>query len=456
MRVAIVGMGYVGIVTGVCLAEKGHEVTCIDLDEEKVAAANEGRAPIFEAELDELLVRNVGRRFRADTDLRSAVSTADVTMIAVGTPFDGTEIDLTTVTSAAVAIGQVLRSTSGYPVVVVKSTVVPGSTLNVVLPALEQASGKRAGVDFGLGVNPEFLTEGRAVRDFMHPDRLVLGSVDQRTADVLEQVYAGFPDVPRVRTTPTTAETIKYASNALLATMISFSNELADLCTAVGDVDTVDVMRGLHSSMYLTVEGRPAPITSFLEAGCGFGGSCLPKDARALVAHGEELGRPMQVLKAVLAVNANRPDEIVRLVEKHVPSLSGARVTVLGLAFKPDTDDIRESPAIPIVERLIAGGAMVRVHDPVVAELPASLLHTGASLSNDLSAVLAGAQVVVLVTRWPEYEETLPTALTALDDPPVLVDGRRVIPPERVPRYDGIGLPELPLRSVAAAPVAPR
>jgi UDPglucose 6-dehydrogenase len=283
----------------------------------------------------------------------------------------------------------------------------------------------------------------------------VLGSVDERTAGVLEAMYAGFPHVPLIRTTPTTAEAIKYASNALLATMISFSNELADLCAAVGDVDIVDVMRGLHSSMYLTVEGRPAPITSFLEAGCGFGGSCLPKDARALVAHGEELGRPMQVLKAVLAVNASRPDEVVRLVEKHVPSLSGARVTVLGLAFKPDTDDVRESPAIPIIERLIVGGARVRIHDPIVAELPPSLLHTGASLSNDLRAVLAGAQVVVLVTRWPEYEETLPIALAALDDPPVLVDGRRVIPPERVPRYDGIGLPEKPLRR-AAAPLTPK
>jgi UDPglucose 6-dehydrogenase len=357
----------------------------------------------------------------------------------VGTPFDGRQIDLTALRAAAREIGEAVRNASGFPVVVVKSTVVPGSTLKVVLPVLEQASGKRAGVDFGVGANPEFLTEGRAVTDFMKPDRLVLGSSDDRTAQVLEELYAGFPDVPRVRTTVTTAEMIKYASNALLATMISFSNEFADVCSAVGDVDIVDVMKGLHSSMYLTVDGRPAPITSFLEAGCGFGGSCLPKDVNALIAHGERHGTPMRILRAVIDVNEGRPDEVLRLVRRHVPALDNSEIAVLGLAFKPDTADVRESPAIPIVERLVAEGASVNIHDPVVTQLPARLAEAGVGLTSDLLAVLRNADAAVLVTRWRQYEEELVDALAALDRQPVLVDGRRVIDPERVTRYGGIG-----------------
>ena len=438
MKVAIVGMGYVGLVTGVCLAEKGHEVTCVDLDRSKVDAVREGRAPMFEAGLDELLQRNVGNRLRAQSDLPSAVSAADLTMIAVGTPFDGDEIDLTAVKAATREIGETIGTMNGFPVVVVKSTVVPGTTEKVVVPLLEDASGKRAGVSFGVGANPEFLTEGRAVEDFMEPDRLVLGSVDERTAAVLEELYAGFPEVPRIRTTVTTAEMIKYSSNALLATMISFSNELADLCAAVGDVDVVDVMKGLHSSMYLTVDGRQAPITSFLEAGCGFGGSCLPKDVNALIAHGAALGRSMRVLKAVIEVNEERPEEVLRLVREHVPSLEGTNVTVLGLAFKPDTDDVRESPAVPIIERLLEGGASVRAHDPVVRRLPERLENTAVQLEERLANALAGADVVVLVTRWHEYGE-VPALLAESGSRPLLVDGRRMLGRDSVERYEGIG-----------------
>jgi UDPglucose 6-dehydrogenase len=451
MKVAIVGMGYVGLVTGVCLAEKGHDVTCVDVDEEKVAAVRRGRAPIFEAGLDELLERNLGHRFRAETGLAEAVRAADVTMIAVGTPFDGREIDLSAVREAAREIGETLRTAEGYPVVVVKSTVMPGSTLKVVVPVLEEASGKRAGVDFGVGVNPEFLTEGQAVADFMNPDRLVFGSVDERTSAVLEDLYAGFPDVPRIRTTVTTAEMIKNVSNALLATMISFSNEVADLSSAVGDIDVVDVMRGIHSSTYLTVDGRPAPITSFLEAGCGFGGSCLPKDVKALIGHGEGLGQPMRVLQAVTEVNEARPDEVLRIIRRHVTALAGSQIAVLGLAFKPDTSDVRDSPAIPIVERLLAEGASVRIHDPVVTELPDRLRRTEVSLTGDLPAVLSGADAVVLVTRWGQYEAELPAALGALEEQPVLIDCRRVIAPERVARYDGVGLGDGRARPPAAS-----
>jgi UDPglucose 6-dehydrogenase len=438
MRVAIVGMGYVGLVTGVCLAEKGLQVTCVELDEEKVQAVAGGVPPIHEDGLEELLARNLGGRFEATTDLAAAVGDAEVTMIAVGTPFDGTEIDLGAVRAATRSIGEAIRGHDDFPVVVVKSTVVPGTTRDVVTPLLEEAAGGTAGTAFGVGVNPEFLTEGQAVTDFMNPDRLVFGSSDERTAARLEHLYEGFPDVPRIHTSVTAAETIKYASNALLATMISFSNEFADLCSAVGDVDVIDVMRGLHSSMYLTVDGERAPITAFLEAGCGYGGSCLPKDVKALIAHGARNDVPMRILQATDDVNARRPDEVIAILERHLAPLEGKRITILGLAFKPDTDDVRESPAVPIVQRLLAAGATVRAHDPVVRSLPDALAGTGVEVESDLESALAGADAAVLVTLWRQYER-LPELVARLGGRILVVDGRRQLPADSVPHYDGVG-----------------
>jgi UDPglucose 6-dehydrogenase len=438
MRVAIVGMGYVGLVTGVCLAEKGQQVTCVELDEEKVRGVADGRPPIHEKGLEELLARNIGERFEATTDLAAAVGDAEVTMIAVGTPFDGVEIDLGAVRDATRSIGDAIQGRDDFPVVVVKSTVVPGTTRDVVTPLLEDAAGGQAGTAFGVAVNPEFLTEGQAVKDFMNPDRLVFGASDERTAGRLEQLYEGFPGVPRIHTSVTAAETIKYASNALLATMISFSNEFADLCTAVGDVDVVDVMRGLHSSMYLTVDGERAPITSFLEAGCGYGGSCLPKDVKALIAHGTRNDVPMRILQATDDVNARRPDEVIAILERHLAPLEGRRITILGLAFKPDTDDVRESPAVPIVQRLLAAGATVRAHDPIVHSLPGALADTGVELESDLETALAGADAAVLVTRWRQYEH-LPELVARVGGQILVVDGRRLLPSDSVPHYDGVG-----------------
>src|SRR5439155_26482406 len=370
-----------------------------------------------------------------------------LTMVAVGTPFVGGEMDLGAVREAGRAIGSALREKQAYHTVVVKSSVVPGTTRSVVTPLLEEASGKRAGVDFGVGVNPEFLTEGQAVDDFMFPDRLVLGGDDERVQDALEEMYVQFPpDVPRVRTNATTAETIKYASNALLATAISFANEIANLCAALEDTDVVDVMHGVHLSRYLTPlspDGVPvrAPVASFFEAGCGLGGSCLPKDLRALIARASELGLRLPVLEAVLQTNDRRPDEMLDLLRQHLPDLDGARVTVLGLAFKPDTDDVRESPAIPIVARLVRDGATVTVHDPVVRELPSDLEgeRERIALSDDLEDSLRDADAVILVTRWNDYRD-VPKLLARLKRQPLFLDGRRMLDKAELPRYAGVGV----------------
>jgi len=443
VNIAVVGLGYVGVVTSACLAEKGHRVIGVDVDGERVERLNAGIPPVHEAGLDALLAKHCGNSLTATGDLGAAVRASDVSMIAVGTPTNEGRIDLAYVQAAALEIGSQLADMADYHVVVVKSTVVPGTTDSVVLYALESASGKRAGVDFGLGVNPEFLTEGRAVDDFMHPDRIVVSGVDERSSKVLEEMYSGFPDVPMIVTNNKTAELIKYTSNAWLATMISFSNEIADVASALGGVDVTDVMRGIHASRYLTSvvgdERITAEIASFLEAGCGFGGSCLPKDVRALATHGEELGREMKVLRAVLDVNAARPQEVLGLLKRHHPSLRGVRVTVLGLAFKPDTDDVRESPAVPVVEFLLEEGAEVTVHDPVASAAASRLWPKRVQASDDLGSAVGGADAVVLITRWDEYRR-LAEILDEMDTPPVVVDGRRMLEPTDFERYEGIGL----------------
>ncbi len=444
MRVSVIGTGYVGLVSGVCLAEVGHEVVCVDVDAAKVARILRGDPPIHEAGLPELLAKHVGKRFTATGDLAAAVRGSDVTLIAVGTPFDGKRIDLSFVRQVAREIGAALREKPGYHVVVVKSTVVPGTTDSVVKPLLEEASGKRAGADFGVGMNPEFLTEGQAIRDFMDPDRIVLGATDGRALETLDGLYASFPNVPKIRTNTRTAEMIKYTSNALLATAISFSNEVANLCAAIGGIDVVDVMEGVHASTYLTVRGAggeraKAPLAAFLYAGCGFGGSCLPKDVNALIAHGAASGVPMPLLSAVIAVNEAQPRQLVRLLEERFPSLAGLRVGVLGLAFKPDTDDVRESPGVKLVRLLLERGVSVKAHDPVALDEARKLLGDRVVYCPSLPDCVSGVDALLLVTRWREYE-AVPALLKAMPSPPLLVDGRRQLDPRSVSRYAGIGL----------------
>lgn len=442
MKVSIVGTGYVGLVTGACLAECGHDVICVDVDPRKVEMINAARAPIHERGLPELMERNSGRRLRAVTNLAEAVAATELTFIAVGTPSSGGKIDLRYIEAAASEIGAALRQKSSYHAVIVKSTVLPGTTVGTVRTALESSSGRTAGGGFGLGMNPEFLTEGTAVEDFSHPDRLVLGSIDAQTRDVLCELYSSFDaDVPRIVTNPTTAEMIKYASNAVLATLVSFSNEIARLCSAVGGVDAIDVMRGVHQASYFTIrrgeDSITAPITSFIEPGCGFGGSCLPKDVTALIGQGREKGLAMNLLQSVLDINRGQPEEVMRLIGRHFASLVDVPVSVLGIAFKPDTDDIRESPAFPIIRRLKAEGARLTAYDPVARPSGHEDL-IGVNLAGALPEAVADAKIVILVTRWAEFSQ-LAGLLNELRQRPLVVDGRRVLDPGSFAQYEGIG-----------------
>lgn len=445
MKISIIGTGYVGLVTGVCFSENGHDVVCVDVDQRKVDLINSGTPPIFERGLEELLRKNLKKGFRATTNLQQAVEETQVSMIAVGTPFDGQRIDLTYIKTVSRQIGEALRGKQSYHLVVVKSTVVPGTTDGVVLPILEEASGKKVGREFGVGMNPEFLTEGEAVSDFMFPDRIVLGGNDQASVELQASLYKGFPEVDVLRTNNKTAEMIKYTSNALLATMISFSNEMANFCAAVKNVDIVDVLKGVHLSRYLKVrlpngEAVVPPITSFLGAGCGFGGSCLPKDVKALAAHGAQAGAPMPLLEAVLHVNQQQPARVIALARKHFPVLKHVKVAVLGLSFRPDTNDMRESPAIPILRELVREQAAVRAYDPI-ANHEAKVLFPDDQIvfCNTIREAIESADLVILVTRWDEFKK-LPTLLAGLAVQPVVIDGRRMLEKQDIARYEGIGL----------------
>ncbi|MEM8931405.1 MAG: UDP-glucose/GDP-mannose dehydrogenase family protein [Acidobacteriota bacterium] len=450
MKVAIIGTGNVGLVSGACFASIGHRVTCVDLDPARVAAIEQARAPFFEPGLDALLDETAGRSLTATLDLSAAVAEAEVILLAVGTPVGTDGHDLRQVRAATRQVGEALATRDDYPLVMVKSTVLPGTTDGVVVPILEDASGRRAGVDFGVAMNPEFLREGQAVEDFLHPDRLVFGGRDARCWKVQERLYEALdcPDI--VHTDNATAEMIKMASNSLLATLISFSNEMANLAATLPGVDVVEVLRGVHLDKRLSpILSEPVAagerlrpgILSYLMPGCGFGGSCLPKDTRSLAAFGEGRDRSMAMLRATIAINDAQPGRVVELIERHLPSLDGVEVAVLGLSFKPGTSDIRRTPALPVIASLRERGARLRLYDPeALDEVRAHLgeadevVYTG-----DLDAAIEDAAVLVVLTGWPEIV-ALPERLKACADPPLVIDGRRLYEPGSLARYDAIGL----------------
>jgi len=445
MDISIVGTGYVGLVSGACLAEKGHTVVCVDVDTEKVDQINAGECPIYEDGLEAIVKRNVGARLTATTDLAAAVSKSEITLIAVGTPFDGQAIDTSYIEAASHEIGEAIRDKEDFHAVVIKSTVVPGTTDDVATPILEEASGKKAGQGFGVGMNPEFLREGVAIADFMEPDRIVYGATDDRTFALLDNMYSVFDGVDIIRTSNKTAEMIKYTANSLLATLISFSNEIGNLCTGLGEIDVVDVMKGVHLDRRLSpiLESgvRVVPsITTFIEAGCGFGGSCFPKDVKALIAHGQAAGQEMKLLQSVIDINRAQPMQILGLLKKHFDSLGGLKVAVMGLAFKPGTDDMRESPSIPIVKALHDEGAVISAYDPVATEEAQKVFaDININYASSIEDAVQGVDAVVIVTIWNEFR-ALPDIINKFESTPLLIDGRRMIDRNAVPRYDGIGM----------------
>lgn len=448
MKISVVGAGYVGLVTGTCLADQGHDVTCVDLAIERTEKINAGICPFYEPDLKELLGRNIkAGRLRATANLSEVIRDTELTFIAVGTPIGADGIDFADLDSAVRGVGKALRSKASYHTVVIKSTVLPTTTDTRVRAILEEESGKKLG-QFGLAMNPEFLREGRAVADFLDPDRIVIGAMDERSFEAVRSVYSHADD-RIVSTSPRTAEMIKYAANALLATMISFSNEIARVCEGFEGMDVDEVMAGVHRDRRLSpLNGdkivRPE-ILAYLKAGCGFGGSCFPKDVTALVKFAAENDLALNILNAVIEVNRNQPLRLVALAKKALGTLRGKQIAVLGLAFKPDTDDIRESPAIPITQALVEAGAAVRLHDPVAIENGKSGPLAGLPVRYEaaIEDALKDAEAAILITAWPQYAALNAATFKSLMKRPVLVDGRRIFSRKEMTagdiEYYGIG-----------------
>ncbi len=430
MKIAVIGTGYVGLVTGTCLAETGHRVTCVDLDARKIATLRAGGIPIYEPGLEELVKRNV-RDGRLDftTSTADAVRDVDVAFIAVGTPPGETgEADLSYVLAAAEQIG---RSIGRYTVIVNKSTVPVGSADRV-----SEVVARVAQAPFDVVSNPEFLKEGAAIDDFMRPDRIVVGVASDQARAVMTELYAPFvrTEQPILFMDRRSSELTKYAANAMLATRISFMNDVANLCERVGaDVD--HVRRGMGSDKRI---GYP-----FLFPGVGFGGSCFPKDVRALMTMARGVGLDFDLLRSVERVNERQKRTLLEKAQKRFGSLQGLTFAVWGLAFKPKTDDMREAPSITIIEGLLGNGARVRAHDPVAHEVAASIFGGRIELAPDPYAAAAGADAIVLVTEWNEFRQPDFERLKQTMKQPVLFDGRNVWDPVKVRAlgfsYQGIG-----------------
>lgn len=411
MRIAVVGGGYVGLVTAACLAKTGNTVNLITRSPAKPASINSGKSPIYEPGLDDLIRENVGRTLIAGTDYRK-VSDSDLIFICVGTPGqkDGST-DLSMVRASSRSIGEALRKSGNSPIVVVKSTVPPGTTERVVCPLVLEHAGR---LDIRFAMNPEFLREGVAVHDFFHPDRIVIGCSDAATFEMVASGYYGI-DVPFFKTSINAAEMIKYASNAALATKISYANEIGNICKKLG-IDVYEVMKGVG------MDPRISPY--FLNAGAGFGGSCLPKDVSSLMHLAGQLGENPVLIRAVMDINHLQPLRMISLLEQQIGKISGKRIAVLGLAFKNNTDDVRESQSIPVIRELIRKGAHVAAYDPLA--IPGMRdLFPDVEYCRDAKEALIGADGCLVMTEWQEFSR-LSEEFDLMKNR-VIIEGRRIL-----------------------------
>ncbi len=425
MKISVIGTGYVGTVSAACFAELGHDVICVDIDKSKIEQINAGIPPIYEEGLPELLKKHAGKSLSATSDYELAVKNSDISFICVGTPSDAEgNIDLGIVKAASASLGESLKRKKDYHVVVVKSTVVPETTEKVVLPIIEKHSGKHPG-DFGIAMNPEFLREGKAVYDFMHPDKIVVGSLDKKSGDIVASLYKGIK-CEVTRTNPRTAEMIKYVNNAFLATRISFANEVGNICKLLG-IDTYEVMSAVGKDF------RIGP--HFLNAGAGFGGSCFPKDVKALIGKAKETGYEPSLLKSVIAINEGQPVRMVRLLKDRLGNLKGKKVAVLGLAFKNDTDDIRESRSIPVIKELLDSGAGVGAYDPMANENMKKLF-SSIEYYNTAEDALRGADACLIMTEWNEFK-SLDREFDVMKNK-LIIDGRHMLAPRKGVEYVGM------------------
>ena len=433
MRICVIGAGYVGLATGVMFGKLGHEVVCVDVDSRRLRDISAGRLPFYEPPLEKELRKLVKNgTLSASGAIKESVSRSKIVFLCVQTPpLSSGKIDIRALKTACRDVARAMADTDGYRIIVVKSTVIPSTTDTVLKQILEDGSGKSVGKDIGLCVNPEFLQEGSALKDSMEPSRIVVGAYDKRSSDVLARLYAPIKS-SMFRTDLTTAEMIKYAANAFLAAKISYANEIANLCLRLG----------IDSEQVLAAVGEDPRIGNlFLKPGLGFGGSCLPKDVRALRQKARELGYPAHLLNAIQRINDKQPDEAISILKSVFKSLKGLRIAVLGLSFKGGVDDVRDTRAVPLVTSLLANNVEVVAYDPIAMSSFIELMPT-IQYASTVDDALTQADACVIQADWPEFRKIGRAQFSKMRNP-IVIDGRRLLDPDKVEasgaEYFGVG-----------------
>ncbi|PKP22007.1 MAG: UDP-glucose 6-dehydrogenase [Bacteroidetes bacterium HGW-Bacteroidetes-20] len=425
MKIAVVGTGYVGLVTGACLADVGFEVICVDIDQEKISQLKQGISPIFEPGLEDVLERTIQKgRLTFTTDLVPVLKDVQVIFSAVGTPPDEDgSADLQYVVEVAKTVGKHMQD---YVLVITKSTV-PVGTANLVKDTIQQELNKRSvAIDFDVASNPEFLKEGDAISDFMKPDRIVVGIESERAQQIFEKMYKPFVlnGHPVIFTDIPSAEMIKYAANAMLATRISFMNDIANLCEIVG-ADVNMVRKGIGSDTRIG--------SKFLYAGIGYGGSCFPKDVKALIKTGDQKGYSLDVLKAVEEVNDRQKFVLFNKLQQHYQGdLKGKKIGMLGLSFKPNTDDMREAPSLVLIQSLLESGCEVKAYDPAAMHETKRKIGNVITYCNSIEETIEGTDALFLVTEWAEFRVLDPKRIVSLMKTPIVFDGRNIYDPREM------------------------
>lgn len=414
MKISIIGTGYVGLVSGACLASKNHKVTCFDLNHQVIKNLKNGICNIYEKDLESKIIKNTKNLFFEvlNHSTQENLLDADVIMIAVGTPSLEGEANLSQVESVARMLGSLLKSSDKFISIIIKSTVPPGTTDSFFKKIFEEESQKKIG-EYGLGMNPEFLREGSAIDDFLNPDRIIFGYEDDKTRDVLCEIYKSW-SCEKILTNTRTAEMTKYVNNALLATLISSINEYSNISRSLGNIDFNKVIQGVHSDNRWNARDKSGNLLSteilnYLKPGCGYGGSCFPKDLAAITSLAKDVGIEPKILNAVQVVNENQPQVIIDILKKSVGDISNKKVLLLGLSFKPETDDVRESISVKLIEQLQTLVKKISAHDPVAIKNAKNAISNNCSVEfiDDWIRAIPDIDIIIIATNWKEYTELI-------------------------------------------------
>ena len=433
MKIAVIGLGFVGLTLSSVLASKGITTLGIDLDKEKCSKIVKGIPTFFEPELKKTLKKALMKNLLI-TDKVSSINNCDFIFITVGTPQKKNgEIDLSFIKTVVKNVGKIIPKNKKKPIILIKSTVIPGTMKDVILPILEKNSKKKAGKDFGLISNPEFLQESKAIHDTIKPHAIVLGGYRTQFMSKTRKFFSRFnPNTPIIITNHQTAEMIKYANNSFLATKISFINQLASICQEIPDTNIDDVADAIG------LDSRIG--NQFLDAGPGYGGSCLPKDMKAIINLSSKVGVKPTMLNAVEKTNKQQINNIIKLMKQNIGKIKGKKVTVLGVAFKPNTDDIRDSMSIELIHRLIKSGAVVKIHDPKALDNARKIFHDNITYTDSIPSALKDSQCAIIMTKWKEYER-INNKTTKYMKKKFLIDTRRILSDKNLRlKYYGLGL----------------